>query len=63
MIVDVNKKLSTILKFILNEERKVDTYRQILFEQEEFSPLSIFLELDRDKKNFLIEMDIINALR
>ena len=34
MQIDLNKKLAKILKAILDNERKLDNYRQILFEQD-----------------------------
>lgn len=63
MIIDTKKNLSMIFKIIIENEKKLDNYRQILFDIEDFSPLILFYEIDRDKKNFITETDIANYLQ
>ena len=61
--IDHNKKLAKILKAILENERKLDNYRQILNEQDNFSAYNLFKCIDIENKNFIEEEDLISFLR
>ncbi len=63
MIVDTKKDLSRIFKIIIDEEKKIDNHRVILYESEGFSPLNLFYEIDIDKKNFITDSDLHSIVK
>ena len=60
---DIQSKLSEILMTLAEEERNVEVTRQVLTENKDYNPYQIFCFLDKDKKNKINDLDLIDFLR
>lgn len=61
--IETEARVAKLLLVLAEGEKSVEITRQVLADQLEFNPYSLFKRIDRESKNYIDEFNVVDFLK